>query len=496
MISLDIWETIRIRCVRDKEPYKRVARELGISKNTVKKYVQSNTPPLEVAQSGRTSLMSRFESRVDELLRETPKITASRVAQIIRERIDPTFCASERAVREYVASRRARIVPKEAFVRLVYAPGDQLQFDFKEVVARIAGVETTLHMYVARLSYSTAFFARCYHSEDRPALFDGLVSSCVRFGGVAREGIFDNASAAVKRIPRGRNRSMNKEFAALCGGLALQMQFAAPAKGNEKGGVEGLHGYIEDRFFRPMPDYGSLTELNSELDAFAASHLQKRVSGERVLDRFERERAALLPLPAILPTTCLRDNARINKFAEVTCKTNRYSVPSKFAHRNAIVEIFHDRIRVIVDTLEVAEHERIFGKHEAILDPVHFIDLLSFKHRAVVRAEVFRHRRFDQTLRSLLNAYVENDPANAGKRFMRVIALLEHHAMPELVEAVEAARQRGTDDPAAIALILQQHTRPYQAVEPLHIAPGSLGALRPVTNLHNYDVNALKEHAP
>jgi transposase len=191
LISLNIWETIRIRCVRDNEPYKRVARELGISKNTVKKYVQANTPPLQKVPTGRSAYMTRFESHVDDYLRDTPKISASRIAQLIRERIDPTFAVSERAVRVYVSARRSRLVPKEAFVRLTYAPGDQVQFDFKDVVARIAGVEVALHMYVARLSYSTAFFARCYISEDRPALFDGLVSSCVRFDGVAREGLFD-----------------------------------------------------------------------------------------------------------------------------------------------------------------------------------------------------------------------------------------------------------------------------------------------------------------
>jgi transposase len=152
LISLDIWETIRIRCVRDNEPIKRVARELGISKNTVKKYVQANTPPLQKAPAGRVADMARFESQVDDLLRTTPQITSARIAQIIRERYDPTFAIGERAVRMYVAARRARIVPKEAFVRLAYAPGDQVQFDFKDLVARIAGVDVALHMYVACLS--------------------------------------------------------------------------------------------------------------------------------------------------------------------------------------------------------------------------------------------------------------------------------------------------------------------------------------------------------
>ncbi len=496
MISLDIWETIRIRCVRDKEPYKRVARDLGISKNTVKKYVLSNQPPLPTKPTGRTASMARFETHVDRLLRETPKITAARIAQVLRQMIDPTFCASERSVREYVASRRARLVPKEAFVRLVYGPGDQVQYDFKDVVARIDGVEAKLHMFAARLSYSTAFFARCYRCEDRSSLFDGLVSSCVHFGGVAREGLFDNATTAVRRILRGRDRHVATEYAALCGNLALSMHFAAPAKGNEKGGVEGLHGWIEDTFFRPTPDFGSLGELNAALDDLSKSQLDRRVSGESIRERFERERAALRPLPDILPSTCVRETARINKFAEVTYKTNRYSVPSQYAHRDAVIEIFHNRLRVIVDTIEVAEHERSFGRNEAVLDPVHFIDLLSFKHRAVVRAEVFRQRSFHAALRTLLNGYVESDPASAGKRFMRVIALLEDHSMTALVDAVVATLQRGTDDPSAIALTLRQGQHPYHAAPPLRLPAGTRGALRPAVDLGAYDLTALKEYSP
>jgi transposase len=405
LISLDIWETIRIRCVRDKEPAKRVARELGISKNTVKKYMESNAPPRTMAPAGRSALMSRFESHVDQLLRETPRITAVRVVQILRERVNPTLAVSERAARQYVAARRAKIVQREAFVRLVYAPGDQVQFDFKDVVTRIAGVEVALHMFVARLSYSTAFFARCYRSEDRAALFDGLVSSCVHFGGVAREGVFDNASTAVKRILRGRDRSMQPAFAALCGSLAMEMQFAAPAKGNEKGGVEGLHGFIEDRFFRPTPEYASLADLNAGLDALAASYLERKVAGESVRERFEQDREALRTLPAALPATCIRDTARINKFAEATYKTNRYSVPSKYAHRDAIIEIYHDRIRIVVDTNLVAEHERTFGKHDAAdapLQPQKPKDRLSFACAQQVHSGAFaspssvRPRRSDQ----------------------------------------------------------------------------------------------------
>lgn len=156
---MNTWLDIRTRH-RDGENIKEISRGTGSSKNTVKKYLRSDAPPRQGLPINRPAMMSRFEPQVDALLRESPTIRAPRIVTLLRERIDPTFRISERAARKYVASRRVVIVPKEVFVRLVYAPGDQMQFDFKEVRALIDGVEEKLHLFVARLSYSTRWFAR------------------------------------------------------------------------------------------------------------------------------------------------------------------------------------------------------------------------------------------------------------------------------------------------------------------------------------------------
>ena len=82
--------------------------------------------------------MAAYEVDVDDLLKQEPKITSIRIAQILRER-DPAFVLGERAVRIYVARRRALLHPKEMFIRQVYVPGDQVQYDFKDITAVIAG---------------------------------------------------------------------------------------------------------------------------------------------------------------------------------------------------------------------------------------------------------------------------------------------------------------------------------------------------------------------
>ncbi len=91
--------------------------------------------------------MAAYESDVDELLKREPKITATRIAQVLRAR-EPSFALKERAVRNYIARRRMLVRPKEVF-RQVYVPGDQTQYDFKDVKAVIDGEGSELHLFTA-----------------------------------------------------------------------------------------------------------------------------------------------------------------------------------------------------------------------------------------------------------------------------------------------------------------------------------------------------------
>jgi len=189
-----------------------------------------------------------------------------------------------------------------------------------------------------------------------------------------------------------------------------------------------------------------------------ARHIRNKKPDERVVD--EPRTLTSAPTP---PATCVRTKLRVNKSSEVIYKTNRYSVPSRFIHREAIIEAFHDRICVHVDGVLVAEHERTFGKRKAVLDVVHFLDRLSYQQYGIVHAEVLRLRRFHHVLNLLLHRYIESNPASASKRFGRIVAFLEHHSMQEVFDAIEEATQSDADDLATITLILKHARRPYDA---------------------------------
>ena len=495
MITVDVWETIRIRCRRDGEGIKPVARALGLAPNTVRKYLRQLDPPRRNPRP-RASSLERYRSHIDGLILATPKITAARVGSYLRQNVDADVVADERTLRHYVATRRAILVPREAFVRATYAPGDQSQFDFSPMSVRLAGVIVVLQLFVLRLSYSGRFTARVSFRCDRPALFAGLLAGFTRFGGLTRTSIFDNATTAVKRILRGRNREENDAFAAFRGGLALNVEYAAPAKGNEKGGVEGVHGYIEDNFFRPMPDYDHIERINAELDAFCDRSLNRTIAPNTstIGERFAHEQLSLLPLPPVMPRACVTRYVKINKYSEISFERNWYSVPTQYAFRDAVIEVYEDRLHIIVENERIAQHPRGFGTNERYLDLVHYIDLLQHKHRAAATALVLAEGRIPAVLHQLFARYRQQNDATATRRWTKVLGLLVDASIDQLAQTVTHALAMGTDDPAAIALLLRQRSLPKSAAElNTHSLPTSAQLALPKIDLSLYATQDLME---
>src|ERR1035438_2080794 len=107
---MDVWETIRIRCRRNGEKIKTVARDFGLAPNTVRRYLRKDSPPKRKPRPDVKSL-ARYQSHIDNLLLSTPKITAARVGSFLRQNVDADIVTDERTLRRYVAGRRAILVP-------------------------------------------------------------------------------------------------------------------------------------------------------------------------------------------------------------------------------------------------------------------------------------------------------------------------------------------------------------------------------------------------
>ncbi len=181
---------------------RRVAAELGVSRNTVRRYLDLAQPVYGPRQAQPRPVMDRVGPRIEALLAEAPRwtggkqrLTASRLHQML---LAEGLKVGVTLVRETVAEWKRR--RREVFVPLVYHPGDLAEVDFFEVLVDLGGVRRKAWMLVVRLMHSGRDYARIYPRQDQVCFLDGHVRAFAHFGAVPQRLAYDNLKAAVAKI--------------------------------------------------------------------------------------------------------------------------------------------------------------------------------------------------------------------------------------------------------------------------------------------------------
>jgi len=179
----------------------------------------------------------------------------------------------------------------------------------------------------------------------------------------------------------------------------------------------------------------------------------------------------------VLPRPCVTRYARVNKFAEACFERNWYSVPTRWAHRDAIIEVYETRLRIVVGTEVVAEHRRGFGVGERF-GSSHYVTLLAHKHRAAENALVLSDGRIPEVLLVYSSGIAK--PTQGARRSVgpKSSRCSPTRRSPNLHKSY-ARLARGTDDPAAIALMLDRSERRGDAGSERGAAAG-IGSVRPL----------------
>lgn len=274
MIQVAQFHHIKILAERERLSQREIARKLGISRNTVSKYLRMDTAP---TSAHRRKVFGR-PRHAAETLRVIPLIdqwllndlnawkkqrhTAARIFRRLREEYG--FTGSESNIRKVVAARRA--VHKEVFIPLSFSLGQQFQFDWGEADVQMQGETTRVYLFCMGLSASRKKFVWAYHNEQQESFLDGFVRAFEYFGGVPAIGLFDNLKSAVKKILTGRNRQEQETFIALQAHYVFEAEFCNARRGNEKGIVEGLVGYVRRNALTPVPDPGGHGQQDLDRD--------------------------------------------------------------------------------------------------------------------------------------------------------------------------------------------------------------------------------------
>ena len=275
---------------------------------------------------------------------------------------------------------------------------------------------------------------------------EGHVRAFAYFGGVPTRILYDNSKIAVAKILGGEERKKTKAFSELQSYYLFADKFGRPARGNDKGKVEGLVGYSRRNFMVPIPRASSWEELNLHLEADCRKRRERRLRGhtETVGERFERDRAALLPLPAAPYEVCEKISARVSSLSLVRYRSNDYSVPTEYGHRQVWVKGYVHEVVIACGSDVIARHQRSYEREVVVFDPLHYLALLEQKTRALDQAAPLAGWQLPECfaqLRRLLEARLKKQ---GSREYVQVLRLMETFDIAEVTLAIEDALRLGT----------------------------------------------------
>ncbi|MBV8775383.1 MAG: IS21 family transposase [Deltaproteobacteria bacterium] len=332
-MDLDQVHVIRHKVLREGSSIRQVARELGLSCNTVRKYLDQSALMRHAYRRRKRPVWVRVQSRLEELVAEwEPRTTAKQRLtgmRLYRALVEEGYQVGLTTIYQYLRERRRQRL--EVYVPLVHRVGDEAQVDFFEVT-ELDGQWHKAWKFLLRLMYSGREFVGLYQRCDTVAFLDGHVRAFAYLGAVPRRCIYDNLSAAVRKIV-GVERKLTRRFEALVSHYLFEPCFARVGEGHDKGGVESRGKGIRLQHMTPVPRGESLTAIAQHLisDLERAFAERRNSEGRSLTELWNEEQPQLLLLPASTFEVSEPVTVEISSRALVRVEGAWYSTPSRCA---------------------------------------------------------------------------------------------------------------------------------------------------------------------
>ncbi len=451
---MDQVHVVRHQVLVEGRSQRSVARELGLSRSTVGKYV-GQAAPVRKAEAGPRPrpVWDAVRGRVQALLSESAqwtggkqRLTATRLhGLLIAEGRRVGVTVIKAAVAEWKRQRR------EVFVPLTYRPGDLAEVDFFEVLVDLDGTRRKAWLFLMRLMYSGRDFAWIYERQDQISFLDGHVRAFAHFDGVPARVAYDNLKAAVVRILVGGARTLTARFSAMASHYLLEACFCRPGEGHDKGGVESRGKAVRQQALVPIPSGPTLVGINAALLAQMDARLAttRDAAGQTIGARFADERRLFrgAPIPFVAEATTL---ATVTPRALIRLEGAVYSVWTRWAGLDLVVRTGASIVTIVGRDGTCVSHPRLrFGQRA--IDYRHYLSELARKPQAVrqVLPDLLRDlgAPFPAIWAQLHGAHGRRE---AARLFAKVLGQLDTHGAAVVVPALTAALATGT--PLLLAL--------------------------------------------
>jgi transposase len=283
---------------------KQICRELRLSRNTVRSVIRSGaTEHSYTREKQALPKLGPYLERLCGLLGENQKrpkkrrMRAKGLYQILAgEGYEGGYDSVRRYAKKWLADYHGG--NNGVFIPLEYPPGDAYQFDWSHEQVVLGGTVQTVKVAHFRLCHSRKFYVVAYLRESMEMVFDAHARAFAYFGGVCRQGIYDNMPTAVDQVLRGKEREFNKRFQQMCSHYLVEPVACTPGSGWEKGQIEKQVQDVRQWLFVPKPRFADLEELNGWLvdrcQELSESRPHPTAAGRTIEDVFQEEKEALV----------------------------------------------------------------------------------------------------------------------------------------------------------------------------------------------------------
>lgn len=490
---MDIIYEIRRRHSAQKQTVTAIARDMGLSRPTVHKYLHTVEETQYERVQPASPKLGQFEEQLLTWLVEEAKLprprrrTAHRLFEGLQEiGYGGAYDSVQRFVKRWKSAHHG---PKltEAFVPLLFQPGDACQFDWSHEQVELGGVLQNIKVAHFRLAYSRQMFVAAYPREMQEMVLDAHNRAFAFFGGVPARLIYDNLKAVVDAVYIGKERRFNRRFLTLANHYLFEPVVCTPASGWEKGQVENQVGNVREWLFTPLARFVSFADLNDWL-ATRCQELAQRshpVQSTRTIAAcFADEQPLLRPITACFDGY-VEQIMRESSTCLVRVDRNRYSVPAHAAGQAVSVRTTAEQIRVVAHGEVIAAHPRVFGRDQLICDPWHYLPVLEKKPGALRNGAPFVAWDLPRPIQIVRDRILKQPKGD--RAFVELLMLAGEAGLDALTVACELALECGGVSAPIVMNELRRLIAPRSPASAINVPDGIALTIEPLANCHRYD---------
>ena len=452
---------------------RKIARQLGISRPTVKKYLE-NPNKKRAKPVGRPSKLDAYRDMIHQMLDKDPQVSAAVVLQHLSSQ---GFDGKVTIVRDYLRKQRGQKVFAKAFLHIESEPAEQFQIDWGHF-GHIDYNETRRKLYALAVveSFSRMIYVEFTHSQKQEVLHQCLLNAFCFFGGTAKQIVVDNMLTAVTER-QGSLIRFNSHFLEFLRPFKITPVACHVRAAHEKGKIESVIKFLRYNFL-PLRSFENLDDANCQVKDWlhrVANVRLHQTTGSRPIDRFAQ--VQLRALPQLLPDCRETSQVKVYKDFAIRFDANAYTTAPWVIGKTVTVKADSMTVSVYLNQKTIAVHQRCWERKKRIELPEHRDQVKKLQQKLWQDKQISAFFSLGQPAVAYLQGLLQTKQP-IRKTVAKLLALKDQYGSASVLYAISKASSYKAYGAEYIENILYQEMTPINHHPPVELKNQDLNSIR------------------